>query len=332
MRAVTALLALATLPGLGGCGGAGSKTRGKTLTIAAYTVTREVLGREIIPGFKQSFAGGPVQVEESYEASGAQTRSLISGFEGDVALLSMSSDMEKLVKAKLITHDWKTGPGKGMVSRSLVVFVVRKGNPKGLRDWPDLTRPGVEVLTPNPETSGGARWNITAICADALKQRGLEAALQILAAVRANVIKMDKSGRESMTTFEFGIGDVAITYENEARARLARDADIEIVIPRSTVLIENPAAVLDVYVDRNGTRALAEAFVTYLTSDDGQRAFVRHGFRPVVPKIEAESRAQFGQPERLYTIQDLGGWKSVGQTLFDKDGLWAQAGRRVASR
>ena len=194
-----------------------------------------------------------------YLGSGAQSRAIVEGFEADVAALSLEADINRIEKAGLITQDWKDGPTKGMVSDSVVVFAVRPGNPKGIKDWADLAKPGVQILTPNPKTSGGAMWNILALYGAA--KRGFvegvpanddAAATAFLTSVLKNVTVMDKGARESITNFEKGVGDVAITYENEVLVGQQGGQDYEMVIPRSTILIENPVAVVDSYADKHG--------------------------------------------------------------------------------
>ena len=233
--AVSLAVLLLLETGIGGCrrretsGGAPSGTpaaAGKetALILAAYTTPREAYGKAIIPAFQKSWkekTGGEVKFRESYQSSGAQARAIIGGFEADVATLSLEGDMDKIAQENLITHDWKAGPNGGMVTTSVVVLAVRKGNPKNIRDWADLARPGVNVLTPDPKTSGGAMWNINAIYGAALRGHAgvpagdKAAAERFLASVFRNVSIMDKGARESITTFEKGVGDVAITYENE---------------------------------------------------------------------------------------------------------------------
>ena len=210
--------------------------RPATLILGAYTTPREAYGK-LIPIFQQQWkekTGQDIAFEESYLGSGAQSRAIVEGFEADVAALSLEADINRIEKAGLITHDWKDNPTKGMVSDSIVVFAVRQGNPKGIKDWADLAKPGVQILTPNPKTSGGAMWNILALYGAAMRGfvEGVPAnddaaATEFLTAVFNNVTVMDKGARESITNFEKGVGDVAITYENEVlvaqRGRGLRD-------------------------------------------------------------------------------------------------------------
>ena len=202
--------------------------------------------------------------------------------------------MQRLVKAGLVKKDWNAGPNKGMVSRSLVVIGVRPGNPRQIQDWEDLTRPDVDVLYPDPKTSGGARWNINAIYGAGLfrdQPRGgkpdPKAARDLLARVQARVVNMDGSGRQSMATFERGTGDAVVTYENELLLqRKMKKAEAPYVIPPATLLIESPAAIVDASVERHGNRAVAEAFLDFLRSAEGQRILADYGFRPLDPRID----------------------------------------------
>ena len=183
--------------------------------------------------------GQTINFQESYEASGTQARAIVGGFEADVALLAMESDIDKLVKAKLVTADWKQTPNEGMITRSIVVLGTRAGNPLGIKDFQDLTKPGVKVLYPNPKTSGGAQWDINAIYGAGLKlseeregKKDPAAAKAFLEEVHQNVESLDKSGRSSMAAFEYGVGDVIVTYENELLARIAKGVDYDIVVPK----------------------------------------------------------------------------------------------------
>lgn len=303
--------------------------RVRTLTLGGYTTPREVYGREIIPAFQKFWkekTGEEVRFEESYLGSGAQARAIVGGFEADVAALSLEPDIQQIVDAGLIRHDWKAGPGGGMVSRSVVVIGVRPGNPKGLRDWADLARPGVQVLTPSPRTSGGAMWNIAALYGSGSRGSGGAAAGErLVGGVLKNVAIMDKGARESMITFENGVGDAAITYENEVLVARKEGKAMDYVVPRSTILIENPIAVVDAYADKHGVRDVAEAFVAFLQGEQAQRAFAAYGLRPVDAKVAAETDARLPKVADLFTIRDLGGWPGVTRTLFAEGALFDRA-------
>jgi sulfate transport system substrate-binding protein len=262
-----------------------------------YAVPREAYG-EIIPLFQKYWldkTGQQVQVLESYGASGSQSRAVAGGFEADIVGLSIEPDITRLVDAGLITHDWKDNPYGGIVTDSLVVLTVRPDNPKGITDWADLAKEGIEVITPDPSTSGAAQWNLLAAYGAA--RRGFvegfsgddAGAVDFLSKLITNVTVFDKDGRESFLTFERGIGDVAITYENEAYAGYLSGSQDEYVIvyPKSTILIENPVALVDTYVDKHGTREVAQAFIDFLWSPEAQQAYANHGFRPVNEDVAA---------------------------------------------
>ncbi|WP_336774631.1 sulfate ABC transporter substrate-binding protein [Paenibacillus sp. MMO-58] len=304
-----------------------------TLVIGAYSVVKDAFS-EILPQFQAYWkeqTGQKVVFQESYEASGTQARAIAGGFEADVAILAMEGDLDKISDAGFITHDWKSQPNKGLITKSIVVLGTREGNPKGIKDWDDLTRKGVKVLYPNPKTSGGAQWDINAIYGAGLKKSEEETgtkdpafAKKYLESIHKNVESLDKSGRASMAAFEYGVGDVIVTYENELLGRIMNGVKYDIVVPKNTILIENPAAVVDKNVDKHGSRKVAEAFISYLQSEEAQRTFVKYGFRSVNEKIAGESKDKYVVPEGLFDISYLGGWKEVRQNLYSKKGIWYQ--------
>jgi sulfate transport system substrate-binding protein len=306
----------------------------RTLTLGAYTTPREVYGKAIIPAFQRYWkqkTGQDVRFQESYLGSGAQARAIVGGFEADVAALSLEADIDSIARAGLIQRDWRQGPGQGMVTRSVVVIAVRKGNPKAIRDWDDLRRTGLQVLTPNVRTSGGAKWNIGALYGAAMRgatsaAKGDAAAAEtLLRDVLRNVTVMDKGARESMINFEKGVGDVAITYENEVLVGRKSGEDYEYVVPRASILIENPAAVVDKYADKHGNRDLADAFVRFLTTPEAQRAFAAYGLRAVDAGVAKETAGNFPPVRDLFSIRDLGGWAQVEKTLFAPNGVYERA-------
>jgi sulfate transport system substrate-binding protein len=324
-----------------GDGTAASGQSSAALILGAYTTPREAYGKAILPAFQkhwQAKTGETVQFQESYLGSGAQARAIAGGFEADVAALSLEADVDVIAKAGLITHDWKAGPHQGMVTRSVVVLAVRPGNPKGLKDWDDLGAPGLNVLTPNVRTSGGAMWNVCALYGAALRggtpapKGDAAAAEKLLGAVLGNVRVMDKGARESILTFEKGVGDAAITYENEVLAGRQAGQGYEYVIPRATILIENPVAVIDKYAEKHGTRDLAEAFVAFLGSPEAQRAFAEYGYRPVHEGVAKEVASRFPAVTDLFTIRDLGGWPEVQKTLFAPGALYDRVAGALGTR
>jgi len=319
-----------------GCGNV-SKTKDEasiTLVLGAYTVPKEAYEKEIIPAFKEFWlekTGQTVKFEESYIASGAQSRAISAGFEADIAALSLEKDVERLREEGLIAHDWKSKKYGGYVTRSVVVIAFREGNPKRIEDWSDLAKSDIEVLYPNPKTSGGAMWDINAIYGAGLKISETETgfpdkayAYKLLKNIQKNVKVMDKSGRASVTTFENGIGDALLTYENEILLRIKEERTIDFIIPEATILIENPIAVIDKNVDKHGTRAAAEAFVEFVLSSESQRAFARYGFRPVDDTVAAEFAEQYPVPKYLFDINFLGGWDKVHTEIYGTEGIWTK--------
>ncbi len=307
-----------------------------TLTFAAFAVSREVYS-DIIEEFKtqwQNETGQTLIIQESYQGSGALSRSIAGGFEVDVTALQLDSEIDRLVDAELITHDWRENLG-GYSSTSIVLFAVRPGNPEGIQDWADLAREGIEIVTPNPTTSGGARWMYLAAYGAALNGQveGYEAteegATAFLSAVIANTSVLARDGRESFLTFENGIGDVTITYENEIFSALDAGSEIEPVYPTSTILLQQPIALIDEYVDAHGNREVAQAFIDFVQGPDAQRIFVEHGFRPTNLEVQEEVAEDeelallYPAIEDLFTIELFGGWAEANP-LFAEDGQFTQ--------
>jgi sulfate transport system substrate-binding protein len=314
------------------CGGTSTSLDDEVrLVLAAYTTPREAYG-EIIPRFQDfwlSETGQKVVFEESYLGSGAQSRAVVEGFEADIVALSLEADVTRIQKAGLITHDWKAGEYQGIVTTSIVAFAVRQGNPKNVQDWSDLANPSIEVLTPNPNMSGGAMWNILGLYGAALRGKisgvpadDRAAASEFLRQVLSNVSVMDKSARESILNFEMGIGDLAITYENEVLVGRSSGQTYELVIPTSTILIENPIAVVDVNVEKHGTREAAEAFVQFLYSREAQDIFARYGLRVVNPESAAASASSYPEVEDLFSVDYFGGWETVMVDYFGPEGIY----------
>lgn len=300
------------------------------LILAGYTTPREAYS-EIIPLFQQKWkeeTGQTVTFEESYQGSGAQSRAVAEGFEADIVALSLEADVIRLEDAGLITHDWRSETFGGIVSTSVVAFAVREGNPKNIQDWADLTQADLEILTPNPKTSGGAMWNILALYGAA--QRGHvegftaddAGAKDFLLNVLQNVTVMDKAARDSIVNFEKGIGDVAITYENEVLVGQQAGQTYELVLPTSTIQIDNPVAVVDTYVDKHGTREVAEAFVDFLFTPEAQQIFAKHGLRSPDAEVAKATAEQYPPIEDLFTIADFGGWKEATPTYFGETGIF----------
>lgn len=300
---------------IGGGSGGGDSSKG-TLSLVAYS-TPQVVYDEMIPAFQKTAAGRGYGWKESFGASGDQSRAVAAGQPADVVGFSLSPDMDKLVDAGLVAKTWSDTPTKGMVSDSVVAFVVRKGNPKHIRSWADLLEPGVQVLTPNPFSSGGAKWNLMAAYGAASDEgkdpaAGLDYLKQLLG---AHTKVQDKSGRESLQNFLSGNGDVSISYENEAITAQKKGANVDYVVPDQTILIENPIAV----TTKSKHPAAAKALVDYALSAPGQRIFAAWGYRPVDPAVLKTSADRFPTPSGLFTIADLGGWSKVNDSFFDVD-------------
>ena len=315
-------------------------SREVTLTLGAYTVPKDAYQKEIIPAFKKYWkekTGQTVNFQESYEASGAQGRAISAGFEADIAALSLEEDVEVIKRAGLITHDWKTGTTGGFVTRSTVAIAFRPGNPKNIKDWDDLKREDVAVLYPSPKTSGGAMWDVNAIYGAGLKLTEVKnnaqdkaSARELLKAIQRRVKVMDKSGRESVGTFENGIGDALVTYENEALLRQKQGKDFPFVVPEATILIENPVALVDKYVDKHGNRQVAEAFLAFLLDKEAQRSFARFGFRSIDEAVAKEFAAKYPVPKYLFDMKYLGGWPAVQKDLYGPEGVWTKIIQELA--
>jgi sulfate transport system substrate-binding protein len=297
-----------------GCGGGSGGSGGDKLTLVAYSTPREAY-EQLIPEFQKTAAGKGVSFSQSYGASGDQSRAVQNGLAADVVAFSLEPDMTKLVDAGLVAKDWNADAHKGMVTNSVVVFIVRKGNPKNIRTWDDLITPGVEVIEPNPFTSGGAKWNIMAAYGAQLKAgKTPEQATAYLLELFRHVPVQDKSAREALQTFVGGKGDVMLAYENEAINAQQKEQPVDYVVPDNTILIENPIAVAA--KSRNPTQA--KAFVDFLRSEPAQKTYAARGYRPV--DQAAAASANFPRPSGLFTIKDMGGWSEVNKMFFDKEG------------
>jgi sulfate/thiosulfate-binding protein len=314
-----ALVALVLLPTLvaAGCGGgddASASGDSGTLSLVAYSTPREAY-EEIIPAFQETPEGQDLDFEQSYAASGEQRRAVEAGLPADVVAFSLEPDMTALVDAGLVDADWNKNEYDGMVTDSVVVFAVRPGNPKGIQTWDDLLQEGVEVITPNPFTSGGAQWNIMAAYGAQIEQgKSEEQAIDYLRDLFINHVPVqDKSAREALQTFAGGKGDVMLAYENEAIFAQQAGQAIEYVVPDETILIENPVAA----VNKSDNLQASHAFVDYLYTPEAQAVFASKGYRPVVEGVESEF--ELPDPPGLFTIDDLGGWPDVRTRFFDPE-------------
>ena len=302
-----------------------------TLLNVSYDPTRELYQdyNKAFAAYWKGKTGDVVTVKQSHGGSGKQARSVIDGLEADVVTLALGYDIDELHGvAKLIPADWqKRLPHNSSPYTSTIVFLVRKGNPKGIQDWGDLVKPGVSVITPNPKTSGGARWNYLAAWGYALKKPGgSEAqAKAFVTSLFKNVPVLDSGARGATTTFvERGIGDVLIAWENEAFLAVKElgPDKFQIVVPSVSILAEPPVAVVDKVVDKHGTRAVAQAYLEYLYSPEGQKIAGENYYRPVDPKVAAQFDKLFPKL-KLFTIDDtFGGWAKAQSTHFKDGGVF----------
>jgi sulfate/thiosulfate transport system substrate-binding protein len=311
----------------------GSPDGARILRNVSYDPTREFY-QEVNTKFAEEWkqkTGETVTIEQSHGGSGKQARSVIDGLEADVVTLALAFDIDAIAqRARLLPANWQTRlPDKSCPYTSTIVFLVRKGNPKGIRDWEDLIRPGVAVITPNPKTSGGARWNYLAAWGYALKKHGGEEAKarEYIAALYRNVPVLDSGARGATTTFaQRKLGDVFLSWENEARLAVKEfgSDNLEIVSPAVSILAEPPVALLDGVVDRNGNRKMAEAYLTFLYSEHGQVLAARHYFRP--RSLEAAKKANASFPAiQLFTIEEVAGdWKKAHEKHFADNALFDQ--------
>ena len=326
-------LALLLLLGLAGCGsGGGAKKDGGTdLLLVSYAVTKNAYDK-ILPAFIADWkarTGQTLTIRTSYGGSASQTRAIIDGLEADVANLALAGDIDKLQKMGLIDAGWeKELPYNSNVTNSVVALITRPGNPKGIRTWSDLARPDVQVITANPKTSGGARWNFLALWGSVSPGSGNEAqAREFVTKVYRNVDNLPRDAREASDAFlKRNQGDVLLNYENEAiLAKRKGELTSPFLVPDPNIRIEAPVAVVDRNVDRHGTRKAAEALAAYLQSEPAQAIFAEEGFRPVLPQVWKKVEGQFTPVKTLVGVAAFGGWPQVDRTFFATgSGLWDQ--------
>jgi sulfate transport system substrate-binding protein len=331
---VLGLIALAAA-GCGGSstasgGGGGEDGSGGKLTLVAYSTPEEAY-KELIPAFNKTPEGKGVGFDQSYAASGEQSRAVEGGLPADVVEFSLEPDMTRLVDAGLVDKGWNQNKYKGMVTDSVVVFMVRKGNPKNIKSWDDLVTGDVEVIEPNPFTSGGAKWNIMAAYGAQLEEgKTPEQAKDYLSKLFENVSVLDKSARESLQTFSSGKGDVLLGYENEAILAQHQGEELDYIVPDETLLIENPVAV----VNESKDPKLAQSFVDFLYTPKAQEIFAGKGYRPVVEGTAGAE--EFPTPAKLFEITKFGGWGKVNDEFFDPEkgvvaGIFQSQGKSTAS-
>jgi sulfate transport system substrate-binding protein len=310
-----AALSGALAVGIAACGGSSDASGPGSVDLVAYSTPEEAYTDGLQPGFDATPDGEGVEFSNSFGSSGDQSRAVEAGQPADVVHFSLEPDITRLVDAGMVAPDWNQNEHNGIVEDSVVVFVVRSGNPDDIQTWDDLITGDVEVLTPNPFTSGGARWNLMAAYGNKVLTEGEseEEGLAYVQSLLENVPVQDESARDSLGTFLGGKGDVLLAYENEAIAAQDAGEDIEYVVPDSTLLIETPIAVTT-EADES-----AQAFVDYLYSDEAQQLWADAGYRPVVESVLAENEDKFPSPPDLFTIADLGGWEQVTTEFFDPE-------------
>lgn len=328
-------LMVASLAGCGKQEAAADKGKPAAQPVTLLNVSYDPT-RELYKDFNESFAsqwkaktGQTVTIQQSHGGSGAQARAVREGIEADVVTLALAPDIDAVAQTGIISADWQKRLAQNSTPyTSTIVFLVRKGNPKNIKDWDDLVKPGIAVITPNPKTSGGARWNHLAAWGYSLKQNNNDEtkAKEFLTKLYQNVPVLDTGARGSTTTFvERGIGDVLLAWENEAllaEKELGKDK-FEIIAPSLSILAEPPVAVVDKVVDKKGTRQIAEAYLQYLYTDQGQELAAKHYYRPRAEAVAAKYANQFPKLS-LFTIADLGGWTEAHNKHFKDGGIFDQ--------
>lgn len=325
IRTLAAGISAAGLLAAAGCGGnagaAADRPSGTTpVSVVGFSVLEQA-NRQVMSDFQKTPAGKDVTFQTSYGASGDQSRAVEAGLSADEVHFSLEGDMTRLVQDGLVAKDWSAGPNHGICTQSVVALVVRPGNPEHITGWDDLVKPGVSIVTPNPSSSGSARWNLLAAWGHVSGDGGSEAqAKAYMQKFFANVVAMPSSGRDATTAFQSGTGDVLVSYENEAILARQEGAKFDYIVPSDTLLIQNPCA-----VTKQAGRA-AHAFLSFQLSKTGQTDYARTGFRPLDPSIHVMVKGAndpgnpFPQPQHLLTIdKDFGGWPAATMKFFDEN-------------
>lgn len=299
---------------------------GVTLTLYGFSIMKEVMDKEIFPMFSAKWKrehGSEVSFVTSFAGSETVTNQILQGAPADIAVLSIERDAQRLYDGKATSTDWHTYPNKGIVNKTPFVILVRKGNPKGIRDFADLAKPGIRLIHPDPVSSGGAQWSILAIYGSELKRAEAEGraadaaqATQFLRSIWRNVISTPGSAREARTQFETGYGDALVTYELEGLIMGAARDDIEMIVPSATIFSEHPAVVIDRNA-KGSKRQIAEAFVRFLWSREAQEAFVRYHFRSVTDEELNAGNARFAKISNPFTVEMFGGWERAYTEIIE---------------
>jgi sulfate transport system substrate-binding protein len=323
------LVGVGLIVAIAGCSATAANKDTVELTLVSFAVTRAAY-EQIIPKFAAKWEqehGQRVSVARSYGASGSQTRAVLDGLEADVVALALALDTKKIEAAGLIEPGWEQeAPNDSIVHQSVATLVTRAGNPKGIIGWRDLANPNVQVITANPKTSGGARWNFLGIWGSVTATGGTDnAALDYATRVFKNAPVLPRDSREATDAFfNQGQGDVLINYENEVILAKLNGKDLPYVVPDVNVSIDSPIALVDAYVDKHGTRNVAEAFVQFLFTPEAQREFAKVGFRSIDPAIAKEFANQYPQVNTLFTVQDIGGWNTAQAKFFSDGAIFDQ--------
>ncbi len=314
---LAALAALAVAVVAAGCGGSDDASgSGGSVALVAYSTPQQAFEEGLIPAFQETSGGEGSDFTTSFGSSGDQRRAVEAGQSADFVDLSLEPDMTSLVEEGLVDKNWNANENKGIITDSVVVFSVRPGNPEGIESWEDLVTGDVEIITPNPATSGGAKWNIMAAYGSQIAQgKSEKEALEFVAKIFENTSVLDDSARDSLQTFASGKGDVLIGYENEAIQAQDEGVDLEYIIPDDTILIENPAAVTTEASDP----ATAKAFLDFIWTDEGQQLFADYGYRPVTESVLANNTDKFPDVPGLFTIEEFGGWGTADDEFFDDE-------------
>ncbi len=313
-------IALAATLGIAACGGddddGGGGGGGGHIDLVAYSTPQQAFEEGLIPAFQDTDTGSGVEFSTSFGASGDQRRAVEAGQPADLVDFSLEPDMLSLVDGQLVAEDWNAGPTKGIVSSSVVSISTRPGNPEGIQSFDDLLTKDVEIITPNPATSGGAKWNIMAIYGSQIEAgKSEQEALDAVATVIEKTSVLDDSARDSLQTFASGKGDVLIGYENEAIQAQDEGIELEYVLPDSTIKIENPGAVTTEAADPEA----AKAFLDFILTDEGQQVFADYGYRPVTESVLQQNTDKFPEVPGLFTIADFGGWAKVDEEFFNDE-------------
>ena len=327
-RALSVTIIFLLLLTASGCLPSAPETKGgRVITVYGFSIMKESLEKEIYPAFAAKWKaenGEDISFNSSFAGSEVVTNQILQGTPADLAVLSIERDVDRLVEGKAVTADWRALPNKGIVNKTPFVILVRRGNPKNIKDFPDLAQPGIKLIHPDPVSSGGAQWSILSIYGSELKKSeaatgapDANQALQTLRGIWANVISTPASAREARTQFETGFGDALITYELEGLLMKQAGAPVEIVLPQSTIFSEHPAVIIDRNIN-DVKRPSVEAFLKFLFTEEAQKAFVKYHFRSATDEALNDANAEFGKIEQPFTVEFFGGWSRAYPEIIEK--------------